>query len=59
MSREMETVSLSREQKLKVLQESYNEWVKRYPNETDDQEDSHLFEIQQEALKKAESELNK
>lgn len=48
-------MGLNREQRLKVLQDSYNEWVERYPNETDDQEDSHLFEIQQEALKKAEN----
>lgn len=51
-------MGLSRQQKLRVLQESYNEWVRRYPNESDDQADSHLFEIQQEALKRAESESN-
>ena len=52
-------MALTRQQKLKVLQDSYNEWVNRYPNETDDQADSHLYEIQEEALKKAEAELAK
>ncbi len=52
-------MGLSREQKLKVLQDSYREWVNRYPHESDDQEDSHLYEIQQEAIAKAEAELGK
>ena len=52
-------VGLTREQKLKVLQDSYKEWVTLYPNESDDQEDSHLYDIQQKAMAKAESELGK
>ena len=50
-------MGLTREQKLKVLQDSYKEWVTLYPNESDDQVDSHLYDIQQKAVAKAESEL--
>jgi hypothetical protein len=50
-------VGLTRKQKLKVLQDSYKEWVTLYPNESDDQEDSHLYDFQQKAMAKAESEL--
>ena len=53
-SKKGKIMGLNREQKLKVLQDSYKEWTERFPNETDDQEDSHLYEIQQEALRKAE-----
>lgn len=47
-------MSLSRGDRLRVLQEAYQEWTTMYPNENDDDADSHLDEIQKAALARAE-----
>lgn len=50
---EIEMQSLTRAEKLKVLQISYSRWQELYPQEEDDSPESHLFELQVEVLKEA------
>lgn len=50
-------MTISRSQKLLILQETYKQWTEKYPHESDDDADSHLYEMQQEALKRAETEI--
>lgn len=44
---------LTRNEKLKVLQDSFSLWEKLYPQEKDDEPGNHLFEIQEKALAEA------
>ena len=37
---------MNRDQKLKLLQRAYSEWIRRFPEENDDDIGSHLLEIQ-------------
>jgi hypothetical protein len=37
---------MNRETKLKLLQKAYDEWIRLYPNENDDDPGCHLPEIQ-------------
>jgi hypothetical protein len=50
-------MTIPRSQKLAILQEVYKQWTEKYPDESDDDADSHLYEMQQEAFKRAETEI--
>ena len=50
-------MTISRSQKLLILQEVYKQWTEKYPHESDDDADSHLYDMQQEALTRAETEI--
>lgn len=51
-------MSLTRLERLNALQKGYSRWLLEYPNEKDDDADSHLSELQEEELNKISSRNN-
>jgi hypothetical protein len=45
-------MELRRDEKLKALQIGYQKWVEKYPQENEDDADSHLMEMQENEIQR-------